>query len=366
MYTKWWTVNWTHKNRTARMLGMLIICGVLLFSAGCSLLPEEQTWEEIPDITPPNLSKKPEHEVTQQTITSRVTGSGQIMSTREQELFFTLEGQGNRVHEVYVNNGDNVEQGELIAELDVTEMRNNLRTMKLDFRKKEIEMINMLRKANEMSADELEQAKIQFENDRTAIVELEEEISRAQLHAPFSGTIVSLSISPGDSIEAYKEVATVADLSQLAVAVELSDSNLEKVSAGMDAVINLNVIGQRTGKVERLPLEGGGESNDYPPYYPGGQEEKKTVADYLIIKLDEFPEEATRGTRLSAAIVTERKENAIVIPPSALRTYGGRTYVQAVDEDGLKREVDIQVGQQNSTQVEVLEGLEPGMKVVGR
>jgi len=56
----------------------------------------------------------------------------------------------------------------------------------------------------------------------------------------------------------------------------------------------------------------------------------------------------------------------VVIPPSALRTLSGRYYVQVVEADGTKREVDVEVGQQTATQVEIIKGLEPGQKVVGK
>ena len=72
-----------------------------------------------------------------------------------------------------------------------------------------------------------------------------------------------------------------------------------------------------------------------------------------------------RGTPLSINIITKRTENAIVIPPSTLRSIGSRTYVQVIDAEG-KREVDVEVGQQTSTKIEILKGLKPGQKVVGR
>jgi macrolide-specific efflux system membrane fusion protein len=79
-----------------------------------------------------------------------------------------------------------------------------------------------------------------------------------------------------------------------------------------------------------------------------------------------MPEGLQRGTPLSLNIIVNRKENAIVIPLSALRSIGARQYVQVIEADGSKREVDIEVGQQTSTQAEILKGLTPGQKVVGR
>ncbi|UUZ95949.1 hypothetical protein LJK87_17180 [Paenibacillus sp. P25] len=84
------------------------------------------------------------------------------------------------------------------------------------------------------------------------------------------------------------------------------------------------------------------------------------------MQLDQFPEGLTRGTQLSVSIVTQRKENAVTIPLAALRSYAGRNYVQIVDDQGNKREVDVEIGQQTATDVEIVKGLTPGQKVVGR
>ena len=79
-----------------------------------------------------------------------------------------------------------------------------------------------------------------------------------------------------------------------------------------------------------------------------------------------MPKERHSRYAIIINIITQRKENAIVIPPSTLRSIGSRTYVQVVDSNGSKREVDVEVGQQTSTEIEILKGLTPGQKVVGR
>ncbi|MNW06964.1 macrolide transporter subunit MacA [compost metagenome] len=73
-----------------------------------------------------------------------------------------------------------------------------------------------------------------------------------------------------------------------------------------------------------------------------------------------------RGTPLSVSVITQRKEKAITIPLAALRSYSGRNYVQVVDEQGNKKEVDVEIGQQTATDVEIIKGLTSGQKVVGR
>lgn len=88
-------------------------------------------------------------------------------------------------------------QGQLIAELDVTELESQLKQKRLQTRKDELTMIEMLRKADEMSAEQLEQAKIDFELKREELIELEKTIAGAKLTAPFSGTIVSVYLKKG-------------------------------------------------------------------------------------------------------------------------------------------------------------------------
>ncbi len=361
MFLRWWTENSSIHRRHAKTLMLLFLAFLFgAMTAGCSLLPKEEEEETLPKITPPQLSKKPEYEVKTTTLVTEVRGSGKLMSLQEETLFFTEDNK--RIKDVYVKTGDQVKQGQLIAELDVSDLENELRQKKLQLKKTELSMIETLRKADSLDAAELEQAKIDFEMERTKLTELEESIGKAKLTAPFAGTIVSVSVKKGDSAKAYDPVAVVADLSKLTVAAEFSKDDLAKVAVGMEAIVEINAAGEHKGKVKQLPVDKGDEEQD--PYNPD-QNQQDSIDNYLLVELDKMPPNLTRGTPVGVTVITQRKENAVVIPASALRTYGGRTYVQVVDDKG-KREVDVEVGQQTSTEVEIVKGLEPGQKVVGR
>ncbi|CAM3573033.1 efflux RND transporter periplasmic adaptor subunit [Marinicrinis lubricantis] len=378
MFTKWWTENSSSKK--TKMKQAAVISAVLVFSissAGCSLLPDETAEEVLPPIQAPKLSEKPEYAVTTQTLETTVSGVGKLMSAREETLFFTdgtasgsesgSSGGGN-ILDIYVKAGDYVEAGTVIMELDTQTIEDNLRRARLDFRKNELDMKMKLREKDQYTPEEFEQFQIDFENARLEIVEMEEQIERAKLKAPFSGTIVSINVSRGDAVQAYKPVAVIADLTQLTVTAKLSQNDLQKVAPGMEAVVDINGIGSQQGTVKQLPVDNGEEQPTDPwgNPMPGNENDVESIEDYLVVELAGMPEGATRGTPLSVKVIVDRKENAVVIPPSALRTYGGRTYVQVVEEDGTKREVDVEVGQQTSTAVEIVKGLEPGQKVVGK
>src|SRR5690606_21348821 len=151
------------------------------------------------------------------------------------------------------------------------------------------------------------------------------------------GTIVSLLVERGDTVEAYDPVAVLADLGELEIAAEFTRDSLSNIAVGMDAVVNINSAGTHKGKVKRLPTKTDEGNNRNP----NGTEEKDTIDKYLLVELDAWPEGVTRGTPLSVTVITNRKENAVVIPPATLRSYNGRSYVQVVDAEGNKAEVDV-------------------------
>jgi len=378
MSMKWWTAYsyrselkepWRRKRR--RTASALVVISLSAVLAGCSLLPDEPEEEDLSAIQLPQISKKPEYEVTTKTLETKVQASGKIMSQQEKTLYYTSSAlEGKRIKKLYIQTGDVVKAGQVVAELDVEDLKKSLRTQQLQFRKLELDMKNTLRQKDEMDPLEFEQKQIDFEEARQALADLQQDIAAATLTAPFAGTVVSVSVEEGAAIKAYDPIAVVADTSRLVVAADFSKDNLEKIAVGMEANVSINNVGELKGKVKALPEpsadSGNGSGNGLPGNGGSGGAKTDKPSNYLLVDVPNLPAKATRGTPLTVSVVVNRKENAVVIPTSALRTIGARTYVQVVEPDGSKREVDIEVGQQTATDVEVLQGLKPGQKVVGR
>ncbi|UKS30240.1 efflux RND transporter periplasmic adaptor subunit [Paenibacillus sp. HWE-109] len=365
MFTKWWTGN-SSPNWTMKPIAAILLSSTLILASGCSLLPKEQEEEAIPSINPPKLSKKPEYAVKTETLETKVRGSGRLMALQEEKLFFSEDMTGKRISAILVKNGDAVEQGQPIAELDVSDMESDLKRKKLQTRKDELTMIETMRKADEMTPEQVEQAKIDFELKREELTKLETQVSKAKLVAPFSGTIVTVVSKKGDTVKSGESVATLADLNELTVAASISADDAKKVAIGMEVQVDINSAGTHKGKVKQLPLPQAGNNNGggFPGDGQGGGQD--SIDKYLVVQLDEFPKGLNRGTPLSVSIITQRKENATTIPLAALRSYSGRNYVQVIDNQGNKKEVDVEIGQQTSTDVEIVKGLTAGQKVVGR
>ncbi|REK77685.1 efflux RND transporter periplasmic adaptor subunit [Paenibacillus paeoniae] len=346
MSTKWWMEGWVR--RQSRTILLSVCCaGLIVSTAACSFSPQSEEAELIQLIEPPKISKKPEYKVAKATIEIKLNATGKLMSKRQESLHF-LSNSG-QIAEVLVQPGEKVTEGQLIAVIDTGTLENQIKRKEIEIRQAELNMIEKIRANTRTEVDELN-----FELIRSELEELKAQRDAARLTAPFSGTLVSFNKKIGDAIKAYETVGVLSDMSSLTVAVKFSASDLEKIAVGMEASVNINTAGSHPGKVSRMPLstESGGKDD--------------SLDSYVLIELDQFPEKVQAGTPLSASVVIERKQDAVLIPPSALKKASGRNYVQVVDKDGNKREVDVEVGLTTATEVEILKGLEPGQRVIGQ
>ncbi|WP_241158436.1 efflux RND transporter periplasmic adaptor subunit [Cohnella candidum] len=371
MFMKWWTAYSPETAETAgkgsagrRTAGVLAAAVLSVAVAGCGLLPSEPQEEDLSAIQLPQISKKPEYEVTTKTLETKVSGSGRVLSTKEKTLYFTLDGK--RLKKLYIQTGDKVKAGQPIAELDVEDMRKSLRTQQLAIKKQELEIKDLLRKKDEMDPVDFEQQMLGFEEQRQQLSDLEADIAKATLTADFDGTVVSVSVQEGASIKAYDPICVIADPSKLTVAATLSKDDLQKVALGMEAQVDIGNVGQLQGKIKQLPVADQNSNGNGNGNGNGGGTPPLRLDQYLLVDVPKLPNTVERGTPLSVSIILDRRKDAVVIPLAALRTIGGRTYVQVAEADGSKREVDVEVGQQTSTDAEILQGLTPGQKVVGR
>jgi membrane fusion protein, macrolide-specific efflux system len=317
---------------------------------GCGMLPQADQAELLELIEPPAIAEKPVYTAARGTIEKKSSGTGKVLTDPMASLYFTEEGR--KVKTVGAAVGDRVKKGQVLAELDTDDLEIQILRKEVEIRRKELDIIAALRGDTGDEEDrklaEREMALLQAER-----AELADKRKGSRLVAPFDGEVTSLAIEPGDTIPAYETAAVVSDLTGRVAAVKFGSDALAAIAVGMEAVVDLNGIGQRKGKVARLPVD------------PAAGAEEDNLDAYVLIALDSY-EDIAVGTPLSAAIVTQRRENAVLIPPSALRTHAGRTYVQAVDEAGSKREIDVEVGMTTATEIEIVKGLEAGQRVVGQ
>lgn len=387
---RWWTVRYGELSTRRRTFALLFVI-LLIFSSltGCGLLPTEQAEEDLPNIEPPKISKKPEMTVSKGTIEMSIQGQGKVFSKEEARLFFVGsepptngdQGSGNgnttesfRVKAIYANPGDQVKQGTLLAELDTKDLDLEIERSANALKVEEQKLITELRNEPMTEADKInqEQLKAAFLEKQIAHQKLVRQMANSKIIAPFDGRIEMVYVKPGDSVKPYDPVFLLINPNDLMVGVRVTENDLQSLHIDQEARVTISGVNQElTGKIIAMPNPNQVQQQDpynpwnpYPPSTkPGGVEDERS--QYLLISVDRMPEGVARGTNANATIVLQRKENVVKIPLSFLYTYGGRNYVIVTDGE-TKREVDVELGIQSATEVEIKSGLKGGERIVGR
>ncbi|MFD0673154.1 efflux RND transporter periplasmic adaptor subunit [Cohnella sp. GCM10027633] len=347
MYTTWRTAGLRRNKLAARVL---LGAALLSLLAGCSLLPQEDEKEALPEIRVPKISQKPEYSVKRATLELKATGSGKLLSEREEKLFF--ETDNRRITAIHVKAGDKVKQGQLLAELDTGDTDSQIRRKQIEIEKAELDLKEALRSAEDGADDiALRKRQLDYELLKQELADLQDDLKGSKLVAPYAGTITSFTAEKGDMARAYESIGEIADMDALVVAVQFNTSDLESIAPGMETIVGINAAGDFKGKVRRLPVSGA---------------DADSLDAYALIELEKLPAGIGHGTPLSASVIVERRKDALTIPVAALRTQNSRQYVLVALKDGSKGEVDVEIGAQTATDVEIIKGLEEGQKVVGK
>ncbi|WP_254450499.1 efflux RND transporter periplasmic adaptor subunit [Cohnella herbarum] len=348
-----WSMAGSFRNKGKRALAsrLLIIAASVSLLAGCSLLPAEEHSENLLSIQPPKISQKPEYAVKRGTLESKVSGSGKLMSEKEENLVFTEENR--RIVGVYVKAGDKVKKGQLLAELDAGDTESRILRKEIELEKAELDIKAAMRDSQDNDEIMLRKQQLEYELMKQDLAELRKELAGLILTAPYDGTIVSFTAEKGDLAKAYEKVGKIADMSSLVVAVQFGSSDLASIAPGMETLVGINTAGDHAGTVRRLPVGSAGADED-------------SLDSYALIDLKKLPANVQHGTPLSASVIVERRENALYIPVAALRKQNSRNYVLVSNADGSKGEVDVELGVQTTTDVEIIKGLREGQKVVGK
>lgn len=392
-----------------RSLKYIVVLVALFTHAGCALLPATSLDRSTDGNATPTpiptaiVPIKPTYTVKRGQIVDEIEFSGRIAPVIEEDLFFRNSG---RIRAVFNERNDFVDAGHVLAELEIDPLERELEAAELELERARVRLEQAQEEHDyqmRVAETELEMAQIRLDAlrneavpDQTAISlqeravrldvlalerlaqgidpmltsdveraefnvgKLQADIADSQIIAPFTGQLLSMSAVPGQSIEAYRPVATLADVNELEVSADLISNQVMDMAEGMPATIRLSSRPgvELTGTIRRLPY----------PYGSGG---KGTTVEELDkstrITVNESLEEAgiELGDLVRVQVELERKDDVLWLPPQAIRMFEGRRFV-VLKDDEIQRRVDIKTGIETQERVEIEEGLDEGQVVIGQ
>ncbi len=210
--------------------------------------------------------------------------------------------------------------------------------------------------------------KITIQQREDALTTAKQTLADHYVRAPFAGIIAKVSAKKGDTASAGTAVATLVTKQKIAE-VSLNEVDVAQIKAGQkvtltfDAVPDLTITGQ-VAEVDAV-----------------GTVSQGVVTYTVKIGFDTQDDRVKTAMSVSAAIVTEAKPNALLVPNSAVKSQGGISYVEIPDESDMSiatanvsgavfrnptRQQQIEVGLSNDEFTEIVGGLQQGAVVVTR
>ncbi len=197
---------------------------------------------------------------------------------------------------------------------------------------------------------------------------LQRRIEDRRMRAPYDGIVIAVGVevqgyggrasvttlpTTGQSIPAFATLIIIAKREGLEINVSASAQRVEELAVGMPVTVTHPLARNAPflSQVTALPVKS-----------PDGA--TQTGTQVVRIALPETAPQATIGDYVEVLVVKTVHTDALYVSPSALRQFGGRTFV-VVQEGDKQRRVDVSVGLQNDQQVEITSGLKAGDVLVG-
>lgn len=330
-------------------------------------------------------------------LTETATASGTIEPHVQVEVKSRASGPVVTVH---VEEGDVVEAGQLLVELDPIDAERDLAEAKVALEKIRSDIaaaqanlaVAQLDKTNSQSDQDtakksadaglgstesvrtaahsskvaaanvtLKQAQLgstmsQLKTAELNVQNAETQLKQTKIYASMAGTVLDVKVEKGTivasaltNVSGGTTVMTIADLSDLRIIGAIDEAQIGKVAKGQDVDIRVDAYPERVfkGNVERISPLGKTASN-------------VVTFDVEIIVEDENASLLRSGMSADVEIVTKIEQGVLLIPLTAVQSSGNARFVQMAS--GERRQ--IKVGASDGANMVVLSGLEEGDEIV--
>lgn len=281
-------------------------------------------------------------------LTEQIQIVSQFLPREEWELGF--ETGGLLLSALYVEEGDEVLKGEILAELDCSDIEEEL--FRLDAEQEKLylrqEYLRRLAAIEEEYGDagydweeELLLTEGSLEVTALKIQECEEEIRKRRIYAPMDGTVSYIAEHEEEELSVRGDpFITVID-TQLTLQALTADGDYLYEGMPVEIMIRDELYNGSVAEIEQI------------------REDRYEASFYL-----EEPVQFPQGTRGIITIVLEEKQDVLYVPARAIGEIDGKTVVFYENENGLKAYKEVTIGYEADGKVEILDGLEEGELVI--
>ncbi|MBK1728125.1 efflux RND transporter periplasmic adaptor subunit [Halorhodospira halophila] len=272
---------------------------------------------------------------------------------------------GGVIDTIHVDEGAQVDRGELLAEIDREDYIDDRDaaagdvarlTAMVGVQERNVARNRELYEDDHISEDELDNAEAELEAREeelaSALAQLrraERDLERTRIRAVVSGAVDERHISAGDYVNAGDAVFQLINLDRLKVRLPVSESLAPRVDSGTELILS-----SRSGLRPDL-------KTTVSDLRPGIRDATRSLQ--LIAEVDN-PGGWRPGASAEAEVVLDVRDGIVVPNQSVVRRPAGEVAYVLSEDEGRVEERTVEVGTRFGDRAEIRDGLEPGERLV--
>lgn len=267
-----------------------------------------------------------------------------------QSLTLLSETQG-QIQKVYKRKGDKVKAGDLLLQVENNTMAADLATAQVNAEKakRDLERFENLAAGDAITQRQLEDARLAVKSTQGQLVAARQRLNKTRITAPISGEINEIYIEVGSYLNSGTKLYDIVNVDKLKLEVKVSESQVLLVEKG--------------AKVKVKADAGAGQEYEGTVTAIGAQADPTLKFDVEIEVKNSADNNLRAGMYGTASFEAAEQRDALLLPRGAIVGSIQNPSVYVV-KDGKAYTQKVSVGTVTQDQVEILEGVKPGEKVV--
>jgi len=276
------------------------------------------------------------------------SGTAPIEAHEEAEVIAKVGGE---VRQIYVEEGDTVKSGQILARLDGDRLRLTLAQIEANLRKQERDYKRQLDLSEKglVAKGTAENSKFDLDALRASYDSARLELSYTEIRAPIDGVVSARHIKLGNTIKEIDPTFRITDLDPLVAYVHIPEKEFRKLAPGQNADVIVDALGGEhyVGTISRIS----------PTVDP------QTGTFRARVEVPDKTRRVKPGMFARVNIVYDRRPDTLQLPRTAILDADGQQSVYVVANGKAQQRV-IRTGLANGGWIEVLDGLQGNERVV--
>ena len=372
------------KKRFFILLGLLVATGAVYYFFSSN--NKQETTYLTESVTHGNLEKT-------------VVASGSVESVNEVDVGAQASG---KITKLYVKLGQEIKKGEMIADIDSTTQINTLNTKKAalvsyqaqlkakktayDVALSSYNRLSKLYTQKATSLDSVNTAKSTLDNAKAEMEAIEANIKQAEIEvntaetnvgytkitAPMDGTVISVPVSEGQTVNANQTtptIVTIADLSKMKIKPEISEGDITKVKAGQEVSFTIlsdsqTVYHSVIDSVDPANTTTSDSSSTSSSTSSSSSSTTSAIYYYANVLIDNPDRTLRIGMTTENNIKIANAKDVLLVSNMAIQKRDGKSFVNVLNDKNQSEQREVETGVQNDFQTEIKSGLNEGEKVI--